>query len=104
MTPMVTERTQAPAAPAAATADASAAMAAAAAAAAKQQQQVRRVRSADSQPQYRPDVFGRRRRCSIGMFPAQEREFANEPNDPQRNFPGKHNDGIFGSGLGSQAA
>jgi uncharacterized protein len=68
MTPMVTERTQAPAAPAAAATDPAAAAAAAQAAAAKQQQAARRVRSADSQPQYRPDFFGRRQQFNFFPF------------------------------------
>jgi uncharacterized protein len=68
MTPMVTERTQTPAAAAAAAAADPAAAAAAAQAAAKQQQAARRVRSADSQPQYRPDFFGRRQQFNFFPF------------------------------------
>jgi uncharacterized protein len=63
MTPMVTERGAAPASSAAAAADPAAAAAAAAAAA---KPVVRRVRSADSQPQYRPDFF---RRQQFNFFP-----------------------------------
>ncbi len=66
MTPMVTERGAAPASSTAAAADPAAAGAAAAATAAAAKPVVRRVRSADSQPQYRPDFF---RRQQFNFFP-----------------------------------
>jgi uncharacterized protein len=66
MTPMATERGPAPAPAAVAAVADPAAAAAAAAAAAKSAAAVRRVRSADYQTQYRPDIF---RRQQFNFFP-----------------------------------